>query len=165
MSQKKANSKGCVYIAILRGEKRACKIGFTKKDPEKRVGELSSDYGGAYFDLYAFVKCDSPSSLESQVHRFLNRAKIEREVFSITPNSALRVVKVLVGRNFSVIDESNVRSFSCVSLDTYNFFNLNCDMATSRANKFLRKNNIRTVSDIFERSLDQEFEKFVTKGA
>lgn len=164
MSHEKQLSKGYVYVAGVNGDNSKSKIGFTRQKPKERISQLKRDYIDCDFYLKGFFESDTPGKLEYQVHEFLKSRLIERELFSVTPSSAIRCIKLIGSRRFAVVDEENILGFSCVSLPIYEFCKVDREKAIRRMNRFLFKMNIRLVGDLFSRRIECDFEKYVTNG-
>lgn len=164
MTQKHKKPNGFVYVARVEGKNRTCKIGYTLSKPSKRVAELKRCYKGLSFTLFDFVESESPSQLESQAHMFLKDRNESREIFNVSPSSAMRVLRLVEGKRFSVVDQDNLMQFASSSMKVFSFCKKHPETAIKRINKFLFKFNIIGSSLLFKQDLVDEFETFVTEG-
>ena len=102
----KKPSPGYVYVASIVGNPNICKIGYTRKNPEERVSMLYKDYPCFNFELYRSFWFERPARHEFMCHQILHAARLDREVFSVTPIEGCFAVERTVGKHFSQITES-----------------------------------------------------------
>jgi ssDNA-binding Zn-finger/Zn-ribbon topoisomerase 1 len=83
--------RGFVYVLSNKLMPGVLKIGFTERDIENRVHELSSSTGvPATFDIEAYFPTDNPIHDEAKVHKMLAEYQIEnKEFFKLTVKEAV----------------------------------------------------------------------------
>lgn len=100
----KHKSSGCkregyVYILSNPSMPNLVKIGYTTRDIDQRIFELSSATGvPEYFKLEYKYFSTSPNSLERQIHQCLSsyRGSENREFFSCSPSEAVELIRVKI---------------------------------------------------------------------
>jgi hypothetical protein len=161
MTVKNKCGNGFVYVASINGKPMMSKIGFTNADPNERVSQLKRDYKGFNFKLFGCEEAEKPKTVEQQTHLFLSSKIFDREIFNVSPSSAMRAVRLCKSRRFGLATKSNILDFSSTSIKFYEYCNLNIDIAVRRINKFLFLNEARNISDIYKIGKIDDMESFV----
>lgn len=94
----KNNSENESGVYLIEFEDRSVKIGMTQTSFTKRLNTIKNQNSSNIL-RYAFIKCDNPSKLESDLHAKFSNTRGNGEFFFIDFANCLDVAKKWAGKN------------------------------------------------------------------
>ncbi|MBZ0261518.1 MAG: GIY-YIG nuclease family protein [Hyphomicrobiales bacterium] len=95
---------GWIYVVTNPEISGKVKIGFSTKDPSRRVKEFNSEAIPANYKLEYDVHVEDPHSVEQNIHSILKNSRPglhdKKEWFWLSPSEAIELVRRIIGTKF-----------------------------------------------------------------